>query len=320
MRRIILIAIIGFFVFLSGYSSVWSYGIKCWINKQNVRECGDRIPPEYSKQEIYFKSKRGVTLKIKKAAKTAEQLAMERKLAKKLAIEEKRRHRQAEKDRTLLKTYLTIDDLLHLLNSKLTIMKAKMAAVEKKQAKLRTQFRQLVAKAANFERLGKAIPAGISHDLQSVKKQLDNTRKSLKTWTEQRKRTKAKHYQEIENFMYLKIRDTLKKSTQDEEMVVLRCGDALECRQMWNLSRKYLRKARLTALEIDLPTVLLTQSVNKQKQIAASIVRVNEKKGARIVLQLRCHNSAAGKKYCDSQEAEKIFINYPGYIEQNWKI
>ncbi|MGW8227457.1 MAG: hypothetical protein ACWGOW_01080, partial [Gammaproteobacteria bacterium] len=56
--------------------------IKCWTNKDGVRECGAVVPPEYSQQRVEVMNERGIVVDVKEAAKTKEQLAEEARLAK----------------------------------------------------------------------------------------------------------------------------------------------------------------------------------------------------------------------------------------------
>ena len=39
--------------------------IKCWVNKDGVRECGYTVPPEYSQQRIEIMNQRGIVVEVK---------------------------------------------------------------------------------------------------------------------------------------------------------------------------------------------------------------------------------------------------------------
>ena len=52
--------------------------IKCWHNKDGVRECGNAVPPEYAQQQSEEKDKSGLTVKTQERAKTQEELEAER--------------------------------------------------------------------------------------------------------------------------------------------------------------------------------------------------------------------------------------------------
>ena len=87
-------------------------GIKCWTNKDGVRECGNSVPPEYAQQETETKDKRGLTIDKSERAKTLDELEAERQRAKidqRLAVETQKR---AARDRVLLDTFSSEDDLV----------------------------------------------------------------------------------------------------------------------------------------------------------------------------------------------------------------
>ena len=74
---LIALAILAF----AGNSMSVSAGIKCWTNKDGVRECGDRLPPEYAQKGHEQISDSGVKVKVFEAAKTPEEIAEARRLA-----------------------------------------------------------------------------------------------------------------------------------------------------------------------------------------------------------------------------------------------
>ena len=41
--------------------------IKCWKNKDNVRECGQAVPQEYSQQRIEVINSKGIVIKVRKS-------------------------------------------------------------------------------------------------------------------------------------------------------------------------------------------------------------------------------------------------------------
>ena len=49
--------------------------IKCWVNKDKVRECGQSVPPEYSQQRIEVINDKGIVIKVIERTKTPEELA-----------------------------------------------------------------------------------------------------------------------------------------------------------------------------------------------------------------------------------------------------
>jgi Domain of unknown function (DUF4124) len=86
-----------------------------WVDAQGVTQYGDRIPPEYASQEHRVISARGVELEHTEAQKSPEQLAEE---------EQKRIDgvRRAERDRNLLSTYVSVQEIERLRDQRLTLL------------------------------------------------------------------------------------------------------------------------------------------------------------------------------------------------------
>ena len=72
---------------LCGYLNSAEAAIKCWTNKEGVRECGNAVPPEYAQQAHEEKSTSGMTIKRTERSKTPEELAAARSGSAAVALE-----------------------------------------------------------------------------------------------------------------------------------------------------------------------------------------------------------------------------------------
>ena len=102
--------------------------IKCWTNKDGVRECGNVVPPEYSQQETRTLNDRGITVDVKARAKTPEEIAAEKEKqaaeAARAAEEKRKNEEQAAYDQMLLATFTTEQDLIASRDRKLSAIDA----------------------------------------------------------------------------------------------------------------------------------------------------------------------------------------------------
>ena len=48
--------------------------IKCWTNKEGVRECGEKVPPEYSQSGFETRNTQGMVTEETERARTAEEI------------------------------------------------------------------------------------------------------------------------------------------------------------------------------------------------------------------------------------------------------
>lgn len=151
-------------------------GIKCWTNKDGVRECGNSVPPEYAQQGHSELNKQGVVVKEQERAKTAEELAAEREERERVASEEGERKRlareQAARDRVLLDTFTTEDDLLLARNGKLQAIDARVQHTNRVVEKLRSELAALRKQAANEELSGNVVPQKVREEISRVERQI----------------------------------------------------------------------------------------------------------------------------------------------------
>ncbi len=86
-----------------------------WVDEQGITHYGDRIPPEYATQEQHILNSRGVEVQHLEAQKSAEQLAAEDQA--KIDAEQR-----AKSDKNLLNTYVSVQEIEHLRDQRLTLV------------------------------------------------------------------------------------------------------------------------------------------------------------------------------------------------------
>lgn len=146
--------------------------IKCWTNAEGVRECGNVLPPEYAQQGHELVSDHGLTRAQTEPARSAEELRAEREAAAEAAEARRRAEEQARRDRILLDTFPTEDDVLLARDAKLTNLDLQIQLTESRVEKLDHNLNALIREAARLERMGKAVPEGLSRDIGQVREQV----------------------------------------------------------------------------------------------------------------------------------------------------
>ena len=71
--------------------------MKCWTNSDGVKECGDKVPPEYTQKGYQELSKGGIVTDETDKVKTKEELKKEKLEAEAIA-----RHKEKEKTKKSL--------------------------------------------------------------------------------------------------------------------------------------------------------------------------------------------------------------------------
>jgi len=153
--------------------------IKCWENSDGVRECGDKVPPEYSQKSHKEISSHGITRKESERAKTEEERAEDERLAV-IQEEENRKLAEIEKqDKILLDTYSNTDDIQMTSDGKIVALDSTIKLAKKRNEKIQDDLDKRTATAAAEELAGKQPPEDLLKDIQSLQRQIKNNDKFI---------------------------------------------------------------------------------------------------------------------------------------------
>ena len=163
-------------VALLAVSGAQAAKIKCWKNKEGFRECGNTVPLEYAQQAHEEKSESGVTKGKKGAARDAETARAERlakhKAAKAARLEQKRRQKQAVKDRVLLDTFATEEDVDLVHNQNMGAIQSRINHSKDHIGKLEETLAEMQKAAADEQRAGKKVSDKELADIDDVQRQI----------------------------------------------------------------------------------------------------------------------------------------------------
>lgn len=181
--------------------------IKCWDNHEGVRECGNVVPPEFMQQGHVIKSTGGVTLGREDEARSIEDVEAERKarLAAAAAADEARE--QAVKDRVLLDTFSSEDDMILARDGQISHLQSQAKITESHIEKLKRGLDELIEEAAGYERRGKVPPEKLVSDIESLREQIADNEKFIETKHVETRAIKEKFKRDIERFRFLKGHD-----------------------------------------------------------------------------------------------------------------
>lgn len=142
--------------------------IKCWKNKQKVKECGQVVPPEYAQQRIEILNDRGIVIRVIEPAKSKQQLAEDKRKAKIQAVKDKRR----QDDIILLKSFTTERDLIISRDTNINSIKGIIDLANGNANTLKNNLAVLQKKAGDYERSGQKVPPNLIKDIEDVKRQI----------------------------------------------------------------------------------------------------------------------------------------------------
>ncbi len=178
--------------------------IKCWHNKDGVRECGNVVPPEYAQQGSEIKDKQGVTVGATGRAKTIEELESERAAVKQKEMEAEAFKKRAAQDRVLLDTFATEDDMILTRDGQIAHLDSQIHLVQSHIEKLQKNLDQMIERAAESERRGEKPPADVVKNIENVRGQLVDNHKFIDTKRKEQELIRARFETDIARFRELK--------------------------------------------------------------------------------------------------------------------
>lgn len=181
-----------------------SAGIKCWTNKDGVRECGNAVPPEYAQQKTEVKDEFGVTVKESGAAKTIEELEAERAAERARQEEAVAAKKREALDRVLLDTFASEDDLVLTRDGQIAHLDSQIRLTQSHIDKLTKNLDKMIERAADAERKGETPSAELIGNIDSVRAQITENEEFIATKHEEQEAIRARFDSDIARFRELK--------------------------------------------------------------------------------------------------------------------
>ncbi|HEY9198077.1 MAG TPA: DUF4124 domain-containing protein [Gammaproteobacteria bacterium] len=175
-----------------------------WTDDQGKVHYGDKVPPEYSKQERKVLNEQGVQVKTLEAAKTPEQLAEEERLAAQRKEQERIAAEQASHDRMLLATFTTEDDMVMTRDGKIAAIDGILRVTRDRIEKIETTLSQLTREAAELERAGKPIPESLHEEILGARGQIQRYLDYIAAKRREQEDIRAQFETDIRRFRELK--------------------------------------------------------------------------------------------------------------------
>lgn len=175
-----------------------------WLDEDGRVHFGDRIPVKYQLKEHEELNQRGVVLKHNDAAKTKEEKAEEKRLAKerkKLELAEKK---QKQRDRVLLDTYTTERDLIVARDSRLEAVGSQIQLAETIISDSNKNIESLERQVTQIKASNREVPEDLYQRIASEKQQVEVQTKVEQGHIKRRDDISAQFNGYIERFNTLK--------------------------------------------------------------------------------------------------------------------
>ena len=172
-------------------------------NSEGVLVLANTIPAEYAAQGYTVIDHRGRVLRVVPRQLSEEEIAArEEERAAEREAEAARRARRRQ-DEELLRLYSTPADVERALDRKLESIEGAIDTVEANIQRLRTQKRNLQARAADIERSGEPIPQRILSGIRSIDDQIAEKQREIESREAEVVATREDYAEDRERLRYL---------------------------------------------------------------------------------------------------------------------
>lgn len=175
-----------------------------WVNENGEVYYSDRVPPRQSQRQRREYNESGDYLNTVGAAKTPEELA---RLAREAAAEaEARKAEEARRrrDRVLLETFGSVDEMQIARDERLAIVESHLSLLYKKFTALRERWSELMTQLRDFKAEGKDYPQWLVDEAKTTRHALKVVKGKLETRKGEKRSIEARFEQDRLRFLELK--------------------------------------------------------------------------------------------------------------------
>lgn len=189
---------------LGSYTLTSEGAIKCWTNNQGVRECGEKVPPEYAQKGYQELSKQGLVLDKQERAKTSEELEEEARQAALRAEEQRLQAERAREDQVLLATFSKVEDIELVRDERIAALESSIKLAQKRTETIQLDLDKRIQSAADAERAGKTPSDALLKDIESLRRQIRTNNNYIEERQKEQEQTRNEYAENIERFKILK--------------------------------------------------------------------------------------------------------------------
>ncbi len=150
-----------------------------WVDDNGNVYFSDHVPPDQIRHKREALSESARVLEVVEAAKSKEQIELEKRLQKLRREQQKLIEKQRNHDRVLLSTFRNLEDMEMSMRGKLQALDAQRKVAEGNRTRLEKQLRRQLHKAAQFERENRAVPKKLTQAIKDTRQQLKAVKQEI---------------------------------------------------------------------------------------------------------------------------------------------
>lgn len=315
-----------FLVLLIVISQPVSAKLYKWVDEDGNVQYSDKLPPSAVKKPHEKLDKRGLIIGKTGRAKTPEEIAEEARVRKLREETQRQIDEQKARDRVLLNTYRSEDDIILARDGKLATIDSQIRITYTNITRLKERLSNYKRKAANLERKGKHIPKQMQTGIDNTRKEINDSYASILRQEKDKDTIRKKYANDLQRFRKLSklkadthaemLSEKEKKTDDAIVKTVIRCKNEEQCDKLWIRAKAYAKKYATTLVYVDSDSIFITQPPRTNEDLSITASRLQPQKGEReiIFMDIQCKKVLATDTWCKRPEAIKIRENFRSVV------
>lgn len=290
-----------------------------WVDEDGTTYYSDKVPPTDIKREHSRLNETGVTVDVKGAARTEEEIQQEKEKERLRAAQQKQIEEQRARDMVLLKTFRSEDDIVLARDGKLATYDAQIRITHQNIGRLKNRLQIQQQQAADMERQGKKPSAKLAEGINNTQQEIRNNYASILRREKDKELITGKYDADLLRFLELKklYNDQSIQAQQGGDHLAkyaalvdsaVPCTDESSCDEIWKKAREYGKKHATTSLQVDAERIYMTSPPVTAEDISITVSRIRTSKDAPevVFLDVQCKKHLVRENSCNTPTAKQI--------------
>lgn len=204
-----MLAAVALLLLLAGTAVTAQPTLYRWVDDDGVVHYGDRVPPEYAHQSRHRLNQQGVEVGFEEGALSDEQRSEQARTAAEAEEQRRARAEVARRDRMLLDTYLSVQDIENLRDQRLELLESQIQVTEIYLDNLRQRLARLHKEASRFHPYSdnedaRPIPDNLAQEISQTLRSISAYEATLARTREEQEALRTSFARDITRFRELK--------------------------------------------------------------------------------------------------------------------
>ncbi len=284
-----------------------------WVDDQGIVHYTDHIPPKYVRKEREELDERGIPIRHVERAKTAAEIAAEKRIERLRKEQQKLIEKQKAEDRVLLRTFRSVDDIILTRDGKIATIDNMIAVDRGNIKRSKRRLEEMQDNAAQLEKRGQTVSPRYLRNIAQLRDEIRGTYAAILRRERSKEAIYRRYARDIERFKTIaQLREQSNKKENESRNIwldnIVHCNTHEHCAKLWKQMEDFVRKYATTPIQILGERIISTRNPRRGSDIGITVSRIREKdkQGETLFLDVQCRNTLSGRELCASPKVAAI--------------